>query len=467
MRHLIVFILLFFVSTIAQPNQRLPSQLDKALRKAGIPQSAVSIYALNLPKEKVALDFQSKKQLNPASVMKLVTTLAALEILGPNYRWVTDVYASGKLNSETLYGDLIFKGYGDPSLNLESFWMLLNKIRSRGIRQIKGNIVLDRSYFKLPFHDPAVFDGKPHRPYNLGPDALMVNFRSSQITFVPDQKARKINTYVVPHLPQLQIINKLRLSNKTCWHWPDTPKVEGKKVTFLGSFSRRCGQRQRYYTFLSADEYFSNIFNKLWTDLGGSLDGKVIPGLVKNSDQLLLRHSSDPLANIIKNVNKFSSNPMARQVYLTLGSNNNKKNTGFSPANAEKELKLWLQTIGITGAELTIENGSGLSRNSRISAFNLGKILKHAWHSPLMPEFVSTLPILSVDGTLRKRLHHSPLSGKGHFKTGYVKGVRSIAGYLTNKRAQKILIVCLVNHPKAKKSWPIHEEVLKWAYYNT
>ncbi len=465
MKNSIVFIIFLLVSTVAQSNSELPNQIVKALRKAGIPPSAVSIYAFNLLQHKVVLDFKAAEQLNPASVMKLVTSLGALEILGPSYKWKTEIYTHGEFAGDTLKGDLIFKGYGDPSLNLERFWMLLNKIRSRGITHIDGNIILDRSYFDIPHHDSGAFDGKPYRPYNLGPDALMLNFRSSQITFIPNRKNRKIQVHMIPPLPQLRLVNKLRLTNKTCWHWPDSPTVTNNEVIFQGSFSQRCGQRQRYYTFLPADQYFSSVFKQLWNGLGGTINGKIIPGLVKSSDQLLLKHYSQPLTDVIKNINKFSSNPMARQVYLTLGSK--LKKTGITPADAEEKLKIWLNQVGIPGAEVTIENGSGLSRYSRISAFSLAKILKHAWYSPLMPEFVSTLPLLSIDGTLRKRLRHSALSGKGHLKTGYVKGVRTIAGYLTNKKGESILIVCLVNHPKAKKSWPLHDEVLKWTYYKS
>ena len=197
MNKTIVFVTLLFSAVNSFSNDSLPSELTQSLSKLGIPPTAVSLYAKNLSTEKLLFEFNSNRKKNPASVMKLVTTLGALEILGPAYRWKTEVYVNGKISGTTLEGDLIIKGYGDPNLNLESFWVLLNKIQSKGVKNITGNVILDRSFFKLRHHDPSNFDGRPHRPYNLGPDALMINFRAVQINFVPNKNKRKIkeNTY--------------------------------------------------------------------------------------------------------------------------------------------------------------------------------------------------------------------------------------------------------------------------------
>ena len=231
--------------------------------------------------------------------MKLVTTLGALEILGPAYRWKTEVYVNGKISGTTLEGDLIIKGYGDPNLNLESFWVLLNKIQSKGVKNITGNVILDRSFFKLRHHDPSNFDGRPHRPYNLGPDALMINFRAVQINFVPNKNKRKIDIYSVPHFDEIKFVNNLRFTNKPCWNWPDSPKIQNKQIIFSGTFSSKCGEKQRFYSILTSDQYAELLFNQIWRNLGGSLTGQILPGLKKKSDKLLLKHSSKPLTEIL------------------------------------------------------------------------------------------------------------------------------------------------------------------------
>ncbi len=465
MRKLILFFVLLSLHTNAIAKDEMPQEVLDALRNLGIPQSAVSLYSFNLSQEKLISQFGANIQRNPASVMKLVTSLAALEILGPAYQWKTQVYTTNPFVGPNLNGDLIFKGFGDPKLNLESFWMLLNKIRSRGIKNIRGNVILDRSFFKVPYHDPAAFDGNPHRPYNLGPDALMVNFRAININFIPDKKSKKINIHTVPKPEGLQIINKLRMTRRACWSWPDKPKIKNNQIIFQGAFSQRCGQKQRSYTLQSADDYFSSIFRQIWTSLGGTLTGNVKPGLVRDSDKLLITHSSKTLVDTLKDINKFSNNAMARQVYLTLGSLT--KKIDISSSDAEKQFKVWFKTTGIPDTNLIIDNGSGLSRTSRISAQAVGKILQHAWKNPLMPEFVSSLPLLAIDGTLRKKLRRTALAGKGHLKTGYIKGVRTIAGYLVNKNNDTTVVVLFINHPKAKISWPVHEEFLKWVYAKT
>ena len=459
MNKTIVFVTLLFSAVNSFSNNSLPSDLTQSLGKLGIPATAVSLYAKNLSTDKLLFEFNSNRKKNPASVMKLVTTLGALEILGPAYRWKTEVYVNGKISGTTLEGDLIIKGYGDPNLNLESFWVLLNKIQSKGVKNITGNVILDRSFFKLRYHDPSNFDGRPHRPYNLGPDALMINFRAVQINFVPNKNKRKIDIYSVPHFDEIKFVNNLKFTNKPCWNWPDSPKIQNKQIIFSGTFSSKCGEKQRFYSILTSDQYAELLFNQIWRNLGGSLTGQILPGLKKKSDTLLLKHSSKPLTEILTKTNKFSNNAMARQVFLTLGSK--QKKSAITASDAEQEIKYWLETIGVPKSDVTIDNGSGLSRTSRISVKNIAKILERAWQSPLMPEFVSSLPLLATDGTLRKRMINSHLVGMGHLKTGYIKNVRTIAGFLRNKNNQTVMLVFFINHPEAKKSWPAHEELLK------
>src|SRR3990172_6136486 len=182
---------------------RLPISVAQALQQAGIPESSVGIYVQEVTAKRPLLASGEERALNPASTIKLVTTFAALDLLGPAYRWATEIYATGALRDDVLDGNLIIKGYGDPRLTLENFWLMLRSLRARGVREIRGDLVLDRSYFATGDIDPAGFDNEPTRPYNTPPDALLVNFKAVRLQFVPDTERGVPKIIAEPALPQV------------------------------------------------------------------------------------------------------------------------------------------------------------------------------------------------------------------------------------------------------------------------
>ena len=161
--------------------------------------------------------------MNPASVMKLVTTYAALELLGRDYRWKTEAYLAGKLDKKgTLAGNLVLKGYGDPKITIEQWAALMADLREQGLRKIDGDLVLDRSYFKLPEHDPAAFDQEPLRPYNVGPDALLLNFKSVRFVFEPLPTRNVVQVRVEPALVDIPLASRPLLVSGECGDWRAT-----------------------------------------------------------------------------------------------------------------------------------------------------------------------------------------------------------------------------------------------------
>src|SRR5262245_14311298 len=152
----------------------LPAPVAQALARAGVPQSAVGLYVQQVDAARPTAIFNASEPMNPASAMKLVTTFAALDLLGPAYTWRTEAYVLGRLQSAGLAGDLLLEGYADPKLTVENFWLFLRAMRARGLREVRGDLVLDRSFFDVGDHDPAKFDGEGLRPYNVGADALLV-----------------------------------------------------------------------------------------------------------------------------------------------------------------------------------------------------------------------------------------------------------------------------------------------------
>ncbi|HTO44610.1 MAG TPA: D-alanyl-D-alanine carboxypeptidase/D-alanyl-D-alanine-endopeptidase [Burkholderiales bacterium] len=450
-----------FASAPAQAA--LPVPLQEALAPAGISSGAVGLYIHEVGAAQPLLEHNADRSMNPASVMKLLTTLAGLELLGPNYTWRTEAWLDGPLTGEVLQGNLVLKGYGDPKLTIEDLWLFLRELRARGLREIRGDLVLDRSFFAVEPIDPGQFDNDPTRAYNVGPDALLLNYKSVRLQFVPQEDTSTVRILPLPDLPQVSIINQLALGAGNCDFWPERPQAnpEQARLVFTGVFPRGCGEKAKNFSLLGPNEYALALFQQLWREVGGSFSGRVRDGVVPESGRLLATWESPPLAQVIRDINKFSNNVMARQLFLTLALAAD--NPPVSTDKAARAVREWLARSRLDFPEVQLENGSGLSRNERISPRHLGELLLYGARSPLMPEYASSLPIPGVDGTLRRRLSGSPAIGRAHLKTGYLEGVRAIAGYVVDSRGRMLVVVSIINHPQAMGAQSFQEAVVEWA----
>jgi D-alanyl-D-alanine carboxypeptidase/D-alanyl-D-alanine-endopeptidase (penicillin-binding protein 4) len=447
---------------------RLPQPVAQALAQAGIPDTSVGIFVQDMQATRPLVATGDERALNPASTIKLLTTLAALDLLGPAYRWTTEIYADGVVQGDVVNGNLVLKGSGDPRLTLENFWLMLRDLRARGVREIRGDLVLDRSYFARDDVDPANFDNEPTRPYNTPPDALLVNFKAVRLQFIPDAGRRTLKIVAEPALPQVQILSNVTLDNEPCDDWLGRLKLiatgdhASARLLFSGNYSAACGEKDRNYSLLGHAQYVHALFTQLWRELGGTFEGGVRDAGTPAGAQRLLAHQTQTLAEIVRDINKFSNNVMARQLYLALGAI-----ALGAPASAEKSarsIRQWLTANRLAFPELVLENGSGLSRTERISAKNLGQILLAAHSTALMPEFIASLPLVAVDGTMRKRLAGAEVAGQAHIKTGSLSGVRAIAGYVLDAKGRMMVVVCIVNHPRAQSASIVQDALLKWIY---
>ena len=489
----------------------LPAPVSQALKRAGIPTSATALYVHEIGTPQPRVTVNAKTGMNPASVMKLVTTFAGLELLGPAYTWKTELYVNGMLNGDTLQGDLIIKGYGDPKLNLENFWLLTRRLRQTGLRHIMGDLVLDSSHFDLPSVDPAAFDGKPHRSYNVLPEALLVNYRTLALRLIPQPASKTVRVVADPLLGSLDLKNGLALVSGPCNEWRDALDTDIRTVSngnirglvsLNGSYSSDCGEKTLYLSVHDTADYIHGLFKQLWEEQGGTFRGSVRTGIVPEGIMPLETHQSPPLADIVRDINKFSNNTAARQLYLALGLANSStseagargagtsatstlaahgeldsisnsalnrmvSNSDNRRATLEKSamaMRRWLASRRYNFPELVIENGSGLSRAERISAGHLGALLLSAFQSPVMPEFISSLPIAAVDGTMKKRLNGSAAAGQAHIKTGLLEGVRTMAGYVLDKEGRRVVVVFFVNHPRSGNAQQALDTLLHWVY---
>ena len=464
---LLAALILSFGCAAAQAAEGWPASVQQALRTAGIPPASAAAVVQQVDSRKPSLQVNETVAMNPASVMKLVTTLAGLEVLGPNYRWRTNAYLDGALRDGVLQGSLILKGTGDPKLSFESFWLLLRALRDRGLREVRGDLVLDRSYFATGEHDPSRFDAEPLRAYNVGPDALLVSFKSVSFQFIPDAESGSVLVLAQPRPEQLEVVSILRASGGACGDWRDKVRADFQtasklRAMFTGEYPTSCGERTWHVALLSHPEFVGGVFKQLWPELGGLLRGSVREGAVPPGTKLLYSHESPALAEIVRDINKFSNNVMARQLYLTLGAE-----AARPPGRLDKSfavVRSWLAKKALEMPELVIENGSGLSRRERISAQSLAAMLVHAFHSTVMPEFVASMPLVAVDGTMRKRLKGEEVAGSAHIKTGSLGDVRAIGGYVLDRKGRRHAVVMMVNHANAHLAQPAMDELLRWVH---
>lgn len=458
----------YTLALAASAAASLPGLVASPLAAAGIPSASVAILVQEVSNAQPVLAHNVSQPMNPASTIKLVTSYAALELLGPAFTWRTEAYANGRIVDQVLEGDLVIRGMGDPKLTMENFWLLLRRLRARGLRDIQGDLVLDRSYFETREHDPGNFDSEPLRPYNVGPDALLLNFKTVRFTFAPDEDRGTVAVTPEPHPVQLDLASSVRLVEGPCGDWRARLKADiqssgtAARVNFTGDYPLSCAEKTWNIALLSHRAYVSGVFRQLWRELGGTLRGIVRDGTAQPDARLLVTAESPALAEIVRDINKYSNNVMARQLFLTLSAEILKL-----PANTDRSAQIvhsWLARKSIALPDLVLENGSGLSRNERISAAGMGKILIAAWQSAVMPEFVASLPLVAYDGTMRRRHKHDAVAGQAHIKSGSLADVRAAAGYVRDAGGRRFAVVFLVNHANAAAAQPAQDALLRWVY---
>ena len=450
--------------------EKLPEAVSAVLKQQHMSPKGLSIYIheIGSPLPLVAYDADTPR--NPASTMKLLTTLVALERLGPAYTWKTEAYADATVHNGHLDGNLYLKGYGDPYLVIQHFWRFLRSLRNSGLEEVHGDLVLDQGYFSPAPMDPGEFDGRPLRAYNVQPNALLVNFQAVDIRFLPEPEGKRLRIVVDPLPSPLDVDNRVRLTHDGCRGWSRAlgmqvlHKPVRDQLVFTGRYAADCGENEIFRVVMPPTQYIHGVFVSLWSEQGGRLDGGVRTGSVPAGATLLHTGYSPPLSDIIRSVNKYSNNVMARQLLLTLGAEE-----GGPPGTEEKGIKVvrtWLADNHLDFPELVLENGAGLSREERISARHLGELLLTAYNSPYMPEFLSSLPVLAMDGTLKRRQGDSELAGRAHLKTGSLDDVRAQAGIVLDRQGRRMLVVSLQNarHAEGYGGEAVQDALLHWVY---
>jgi serine-type D-Ala-D-Ala carboxypeptidase/endopeptidase (penicillin-binding protein 4) len=476
--------------------QGVPAEVAAALQRANVPLDAVSMLVTDVQGRAPArLSHRANVPVNPASVMKLVTTTAALDLLGPTFAWSTPVFVDGTVRDGMLNGNLIIKGQGDPKLVSERLWLLLRRVQGLGLKTINGDIVLDKSAFETVEVDPSLFDGEPLRPYNAAPEALLINFKAVVMTFVPDAASGVAQIQMEPPLAGVQMQNSVPLSAGACSDYRSSLKadfVDANRIRFLGSYPTSCGEKVWPVAYADPKSFAVRAVEGMWREMGGKITGTVregrLPATTGAAGAVLkpaFEVSSPMLPEVIRDINKYSNNVMAQQLFLTLGLQNKMAASGAAGTNgvtgaanaantaspggltqpatlaASREMvqRWWRNNISEADVPV-LDNGSGLSRTERISANALGKLLQYAYAAPTMPELMSSLPISGLDGTMRSS--RSKARGSAHLKTGTLSNASAIAGYVLANSGKRYVVVMVVNQTGAAAARPAMDALLDW-----
>lgn len=437
----------------ARDRPYLPPEVQRVLEQRRVPGTSLSVVVREVGRDEPLVSYNPEVPRNPASTMKLLTTYAALEVLGPAYTWSTRAYAVGPVNGGVLDGNLVLVGGGDPFMTSDRWWGFANGVRQAGVVRVTGDVVIDNSYFAPQGEDRAAFDNRPYRTYNVLPDALMVNFQTVTLSVVPDLATNSARASAHPWPANLVIDNSVQLERGACRRgsggvvvaMPDGPT--GNRVSVAGHYASGCGPLSVTRAVMRAPDYAYGTFKTFWQQTGGTLEGGMRVGPLPAEARLLYTHDSLSLAEVIRLVNKYSSNVMARHLLLTLAAE--KAGRPATTAAGQKVVADFLASRGISIPDLVLENGSGLSRDERITAAGLADVLDAAWQGQYMPEFAASLPLSATDGTLRRRFRAPEMQGRLRMKTGSLKDVSALAGYVNAASGRTYVAVIILNHPLA------------------
>lgn len=452
-------ILLAALASAGAFSAELPAELAAAAAELGVNPRSVAFSLVDLSAARAAgtgapegvrtlAAWRDGESISPASTAKLVTTLSALELLGPDYRWRTRFLAPAAPSAKGEVSALYLAGGGDPAFDANALREEARRLRRIGIRKIAGDLIVDRTAFRPAPGDPGDFDGRPDRPYNQLPDAALVNARSLIFDLVPDPASGRARVFYEPELEGVAVQATVPLAKGPCGDWREALAygVSGQgsavSVRFGGALAESCGEKVLSVVPMPADEYLGRLFARIWREEGGEWTGRAREGKVPEDAVLLAERRSIPLSEAIVRINKWSNNQMARHVFLSLGSLLDGKSRdgvpqGVTEEDARARIASWLTARAMT------------------------QLLAAGWVSPYMPEFAASLPIAGIDGTMRRR---KSSEGKAHIKTGYLADARAAGGYIEADSGRRYAVfACVEGEESGPGATRFIDRLIEWA----
>lgn len=474
---LALLIAVALTAPLAPARAALPEPVAQALREAQLSPDSLALMVMPLTGRGPTLTHRHTTPMQPGSTMKLVTSVVALDRLGPNLRGSTELRSAAPIEGDVLRGDLVLRGGGDPDLGVPQLWALLQELRWKGVREIAGDIVLDRSLWRPTRLDVGVppFDEAPEFPYNGIPDALQLAGNLATLELVAD--ASSISARLLPPLEGVEIDNRLTLGDHRCADWGSlwkTPLTERftdaqgasrVRVVLQGQFPRQCS-RTPQLQLMDRDELALRLLRHLWQQLGGEWRGQLREGESAADARVLARRESRPWGEVLRGMLKSSDNTQTRMLFMTLGvaGGNAAKDTTMPTRDlAAREVHRWFAEQKIDSNGLLIDNGSGLSRSERISPLQLARMLQVALNGKNGPDLLASMPTAGVDGTMRNRLKQSAAMGWARVKTGTLRNVVGLAGVVPDADGRPWVMAAIVNHETANRvGRPVLDALVDW-----
>ena len=450
----------------AQPVKTWTGKMQDYAKRSLNSDDALSMAAIPLNGPGIEQYINADALMSPGSIMKLITTYAALEMLGPTHHWETRFLTDGSLQGDTLNGNFYVDMGGDPKLTIERLWTVLNELRGMGISRINGDLVLDGDVFQLSASAPAFDDNgdNPNAPFLVEPSPYLSNLNLIHFQVRADERGTQ--AWSNPALPEILLDNRVTASAEApCparryFEWEPVFHDDGRvTVRVNGELPRGC-RTTAYLSLLSQEQYTASLVRSLLADMDIELSGVNRLASTPEDARLMLVTTSPDLVFMVRDINKWSSNVMARQLLLSIGAAHRQEDDIDDQVAGVRTIKQWLETKGISTRGMVIKNGAGLTRDGRISARQAAQILQHAWNSPYSADLMASLPLIGMDGTMARRLRDTGMDGEGRIKTGYLENVRSIAGYTRDDTNTTWAVVGMVNSDPAWNGQAVLDRIL-------
>ena len=451
----------------------LPGPVVDAILATGLPLKSFGVFAQEVDGDRTVVAMNDELPYTMASTTKIVTSLAALDLLGPFYRWRTSAFALGILADGKLVGDLLIVGGGNAELTSAELRAWFARMRAQGLNEIDGDIVLDHFAFQLSAADHA---GTPvqsaAQPRHVWPDAMTLDEGLLSVTVQPTRDRRAALT-LTPALSDVRIDNQVTMGGGCS---ADARWEAGRNglatVVVRGSWAAACGTRSISFVPPLSSGYAARALPAMWAAAGGVLRGRVVaanvvPGVSPiptgaDGEPLppLSFHRSKALPDVVRDMNKASDNVAARNLMLSLS-------PGFPTrpatlAGAKKIMGMWLRDQGLSDGDVEVENGSGLSHTERARPRALVQLLRKAWRTEQAQAFVESLPIAGVDGTLANRFQGGRAEGRAFLKTGTLNDTRALAGYVRGASGKVYAVAVMVVHAEAQSGRPAMDALIEW-----
>jgi D-alanyl-D-alanine carboxypeptidase/D-alanyl-D-alanine-endopeptidase (penicillin-binding protein 4) len=421
--------------------------LDRLLGQPALRGARVSAQVFDLDRGEVVYERNPGELVNPASVTKVVTAAAALVRLGPEYRYKTAVKASERPSGAIVDGHLFVRGSGDPLLVTERMYKLATNVASAGVRQVRGDLVIDDSFFDKERRGPGWDQDPSDRPYQAPIGAASVNFNAIEVFVYPGaRRGLPVRVLTNPETSYVRVDNQAVTAGAGARTRITVRSIDEKGANVLRVTGRIARGHPGYRTWRKIDHpirYFGTLFRELLAQVGVKVRGRIRAGRAPAGAATLAQVKSPALEVLLRDVNKFSQNFMAEQILKTLGARASGEPGSWK--NGARVVEAFLEEVGVPGGTYLYKNGSGLNDVNRFSAAQVVKVLAHMQKRfQVGPEFLASLAVAGADGSVKRRLHTRDVYRRLRVKTGWLRGVSSLAGYV-GARGGRLAFALLVN----------------------